>query len=95
MPKKPYKPNPEEVQALQESDFYQEVQSNLGSDLKQSHRFDVSQHNLLNVIQNRELGDLHGHRFGLFSRGAKSQILSNLLPNTPHIGKCFKTGYFF
>ena len=56
MPKKPPKPDPEQVETLQKSDFFQETQDKiLGEDLKRSHRFDV-QHNMLNVIQNREIG---------------------------------------
>lgn len=73
-------PDPEQVAALQESDFAQDTNLSLGRDLRQSHRFDV-QHNALNVIQNRELGDVHGHRFGHFTLGAKRQIQSTLLPN--------------
>lgn len=81
MPKKPPKPDPEQVAILQKSDFFRETHEKiLGEDLKRSHRFDV-QHNMLNVIQNRELGDVNGHRFGHFTPGAKSQILSQLLPN--------------
>jgi len=81
MPKRPPKPDPEQVAVLQKSDYFNETQGKiLGEDLKRSHRFDVH-HNMLNVIQNREMGDVNGHRFGHFTRGAKSQILSQLLPN--------------
>merc|ERR1712241_565274 len=81
LPKKPPKPDPEQVETLQKSDFFQETQDKiLGEDLKRSHRFDV-QHNMLNVIQNREIGDVNGHRFGHYTSGAKNQILSQLLPN--------------
>ena len=81
MPKKPPKPDPEQVETLQKSDFFHETQDKiLGEDLKRSHRYDVH-HNLLSVIKNRELGDVNGHRFGHYTQGAKNQILSHLLPN--------------
>ena len=53
-PKRPPKPHPEQVEMLQQSDFYRDTQNVLGDDLKTSHRFDV-QHNVLNVIQNRHV----------------------------------------
>ena len=69
MPKKPQKPDPEHVAVLQKSDYFHETQDKiLGEDLKRSHRFDVH-HNMLNVIQNREMGDVNGHRFGHFTQG--------------------------
>ena len=46
MPKRPPKPDPEQVAVLQKSDYFNETQGKiLGEDLKRSHRFDVH-HNM-------------------------------------------------
>jgi len=82
LPKKPPKPCPSAVEALQKTDFYYETSQELGPNLEDCHRFKV-QHNLLSLLQNRETGDVLNHRFGNFSNGAKRQLLENVLPNSP------------
>ena len=54
LPKKPPKPCPSAVEALQKTDFYYETSQELGPNLEDCHRFKV-QHNLLSLLQNREV----------------------------------------
>ena len=93
LPKKIPSPDPDQVEKLSKSDFFHDTQTHLGEDLSKSHRFDV-QHNVLNVIQNRELGDLNGHRFGHFTAGARRQILNSLLPNSSELLADFRHKVF-
>ena len=58
LPKKPPKPCPSAVEALQKTDFYYETSQELGPDLEDCHRFKV-QHNMLNLLQNREVCTLY------------------------------------
>ena len=58
LPKKPPKPCPSAVEALQKTDFYYETSQELGPNLEDCHRFKV-QHNLLNLLQNREVCSLY------------------------------------
>ena len=78
--KSPPKPKAEWLTKLKNSDFYEETQSGLGSDLSKSNRFPIKNPMLTNVIKNREIGDIHGHRFGHYTLGAKRQVAAHLLP---------------
>ena len=54
LPKKIPKPSQSQVEALQNTDFFNETSEGLGQNLEECHRFKV-QHNLLNLLQNREV----------------------------------------
>ena len=79
--KSPPKPKAEWLEKLQNSDFYEETNRGLGFPLSESHRFMKGQKGqFLNVIQSREIGDIHGHRFGHYTLGVKRQLAAKLIP---------------